>query len=85
MTYLGLISYSKRFLYAAVGAPGTTRDASLLKESSIYFNITNENVIFDRVIQLGDFGETPIVTIGGSAFPQYPWVIKTYTENARVN
>lgn len=85
MANLGSIGYNKRFLYAAVGAPGITQDARLLKEPSIYSDIVNGNVLPNRVIQLGDFGETPIVTIGGSAFPQYPWVIKTYTENARVN
>ena len=36
MMNLGLIGYNKRFLYAAVGAPGSTHDARLLKESSIY-------------------------------------------------
>ena len=32
MTNLGLIGYNKRFFYAAVGAPGITHDARLLKE-----------------------------------------------------
>ena len=32
MTNLGLIGYNKRFLYAAVGTPGITHDARLLKE-----------------------------------------------------
>ena len=36
MMNLGLIGYNKRFLYAAVGAPGSNHDARLLKESSIY-------------------------------------------------
>ena len=36
ITNLGLIGYNKRFLYAAVGVPGSTHDARLLKESSIY-------------------------------------------------
>ena len=31
---LALTSYNKRFLYAAVGAPGNTHDARILKESS---------------------------------------------------
>ena len=36
MTNLGLTGYNNRFLYAAVGAPGNTHDARLLKESYIY-------------------------------------------------
>ena len=85
MTNLGLIGYSKRFLYAAVVAPGSTHDARLLKESSIYSDIINGNVIPDRVVQLGDFGEIPLVTIGDSAFPQHVWLIKAYNENIRDN
>ena len=85
MTNLGFIGYNKRFLYAPVGAPGGIHDARLLKESSIYSDIINGNVIPDRVMQLGDFGEIPLVTIGESAFPQLVWLIKAYIENTRDN
>ena len=85
MTNLGLIGYNKSFLYAAVGAPGSTYDARLQNESSIYSDIINGNVIPDRVVQLGDFGEIPLVTIGDSAFPQFAWLIKAYNENTRDN
>ena len=71
MANLGLINYNKRFVYAAVGAPGSTHDTRLLKESSVYSDIINGNVIPDRVVQLGDFGEIPLVTIGDSVFPQF--------------
>ena len=50
MTNLGLIGYNKRFLYAAVGTSGSIHDARLLKESSIYSDIINGNVIPDRVV-----------------------------------
>ena len=66
MANLGSIGYNKSFLYAAVGAPGITQDARLLKEPSIYSNIINGNVISGHVIQLGDFGKMPLVTIGSS-------------------
>ena len=35
MTNLGLVGYNKRFLYAGVGAPGSTHDATLLRKSLI--------------------------------------------------
>ena len=85
MTNLGLIGYNKRFLYAAVGAPGSTHDARLLKDSSIYSDIINGNVIPDWVVRLGDFGEIPLVAIGDSAFPQFAWLIKACNENTRDN
>ena len=78
---LGLVSYNKRFLYAAVGAPGSTHDARLLKSASIYQEILSGSVIPDRKIALGDFGEIPLVTIGDSAFPRFSWLLKSYNEN----
>ena len=80
MTNLGLVGYNKRFLYASVGAPGSTHDTRLLKESSIFHQILKGDVLLDRVISLGDFGYVPLVTIGDSAFPQFSWLIKGYNE-----
>ena len=68
-----------------MGAPGSTHDSRLLKQPSIYFDIINGNVIPNRVVQLGDFGEIPLVTIGDSVFPQFAWLIKAYNENTRDN
>ena len=76
---------NKHFPYAAVGAPGSTHDARLLKESSICSDITDGNVIPGRVLQLGDFGEISLVKNAESAFPQFAWLIKTYNENTRDN
>ena len=45
MTNLGLVGFSKRFLYAAIGAPGSTHDARLLKESSIYTAILDGDIM----------------------------------------
>ena len=73
---LGLVSYNKRFLYAAGGAPGSTHDARLLKSASIYSDIINGLVIPDRKMALENFGEIPLVTIGESAFPRFSWLIK---------
>ena len=66
VTNLGLVGYNKRFLDAAVGAPGCTHDARLLRNSSIYRDILNNEAIPQRPIALGEFGEIPLVTIGDS-------------------
>ena len=68
-----------------MGTPGSTHDSKLLKQPSTYFDIINGNVIPDRVVQLGDFGEIPLVTIGDSVFPQFAWLIKAYNENTSDN
>ena len=44
-----------RFLYAAVGASGSTHDARFLKSASIYSDIVNGLVIPDRKMALGNF------------------------------
>ena len=82
MNNLGLVSYNKRFFYAAVGAPGSTHDARLLKSASIYSDIINGLVIPDRKMALWNFGEIPLVTIGDSTFPRFSWLIKSYNEYA---
>ena len=70
MTNLDLISYNKRFLYAAMGAPGSTHDARLLRHTSLYTEIISGGAIPDRQFVLGDFGTMPLVTIGDNAFPK---------------
>ena len=83
MTNLGLVGYNKRFFYAAVGAPGSTHDVRLLKESSIFNKVLKGDVLPDRVISLGDIECVSLVTVGDSAFPQFFCLIKVYNENTR--
>ena len=83
MANLGLVGYNKRFLYAVVGEPGSTHDARLLKESSIFHKILKGDVLPDRDISLGDFEYVSLATVGDSAFPQFSWLIKGYNEITR--
>ena len=83
MTNMGLVGYNKRFLYAGIGAPGSTHDARLLRNTSIYEDMINGGAIPQRSLLLGDFGDIPLVTIGDSAFPRYAWLIKGYNESSK--
>ena len=83
MNNLALTSYNKRFLYAAVGAPGSTHDARMLKESSFFDEVLSGRALPDRKINLGEFGDISLVTIRDSAFPRFSWLIKCYNENTR--
>ena len=65
---LSLTSYSKRFLYGAVPAPGSTHDARMLKESSFFADVLNGSVLRDFEFSQSDYGDIPLVTIGDSAF-----------------
>ena len=83
MNNLALTSYNKRFLYAAVGAPESTHDAKMLKESSFFDEVLSGRGLPDRRINLSDFGDIALVTIGDSAFPQFSWLIKCHNEYTR--
>ena len=50
MISLGFVGFRKHFLHAAVGAPGRTREARLLKEFSIYTVILDGDIMPDKVI-----------------------------------
>ena len=60
MSNLGLASYNKKFLYCAVGAPGSTHDARMLCNSTIFQKIVTGHAIPDRVTDLGDHGKIPL-------------------------
>ena len=66
MSNLGLASYNKTFLYCAVEAPGSTHDTRLQRNSSIYQKIVTGRAIPDRVIDVGEHGKIPLVTVGDS-------------------
>ena len=53
---LALTSYNKRFLYAAIEAPGSTHDARMLEESSFFDGVLHGRALPDRKINLGDYG-----------------------------
>ena len=65
VTNMGLISYNKRFLYAAVGAPGSTHDSRLLKNCSLYKKILAGDAIPHKSVNLGNYGEIPLVVDQG--------------------
>ena len=76
ITNMVLISFNKRFLYAAVGA----HDARILKNCSLYNKIIEGPISPQKAVNLGNFGEIPYVAIGDSAFPKHSWLIKAYDE-----
>ena len=77
---MGLVGFNKRFLAATVGAPGSTHDARLLRHTKVFTDIIQKKILPDKHINLGAHGEIPLVTIGDSAFPRFPWLIKGYDE-----
>ena len=48
VTYLGSVGFNKYFLYVAVGASGSTHDARLSKEFSLYTAVLDRDVMLSR-------------------------------------
>ena len=84
VTNMGFIGQNKRFMWAAVGAAGSTHDSRLLKNCNIYSDINNGLVFPNNSLSLSSYGEIPIATVGDSAFPSSPWLLKPYNEGIRV-
>ena len=75
------MSYNKKFLYCAVGAPGSIHDTRMLRNSAIYQKIVIGHAIPDRVIDLGEHGKIPLVAVGDTAFPKHACLIKVFRED----
>ena len=78
---MGFIGSNKRFLWAAVGAPGSTHDSRLLRSCPLYNEIQQGNIFPNTVLNLRKHGNIPVTTVGDSAFPRHTWLMKPYNEN----
>ena len=77
---MGFIASNKRFLWAAVGAPGSTHDSRLLRNCPLYKKIQKGNVFPNNLLHLRNYGSIPVTTVGNSAFPRHT-LMKPYNEN----
>ena len=73
MLSLGLVGYN---LYAAVGAPGSTHDTRILKSTRLYQSILKGEISLEKAITFEGSSNISLVTIGDSAFPKHPWLLK---------
>ena len=80
---LGFIASNKRFLWAAVGAPGSTHDSRLLKSCDLFADIQQGRILPSSVLRTREYGDIPFTTVGDSAFPRYTWLMKPYSESTR--
>ena len=70
---LQLVTYNKKCLYGAVRASGSTHDARMLRNSAINQKIVTVHAIPDRVIDLGEHGKIPLVTVAETAFSEHEY------------
>ena len=81
VTSMGLLGYNKQFLHLTKGAPGSTHEAHLLMNTSLFKEIENGRGIPNKSISREDSVLIPIFTVGYSAFLQLQWFINGYNEN----
>ena len=55
----------------------------MLRSTSLYEKTISGNIIPDKEIILGDFGNIALVTIGDDVFPKYAWLLKGYSEDPK--
>ena len=77
---MGFIGSNKRFLWTAVGAPGSTHDSRLLRSCPLYNKIQEGKVFPNTSLNVRKYGNIPVTTVGDSAFPRHTWLMKPYNE-----
>ena len=63
-----------------MGAPGSTHDAKMLRNSTVFQKIVTGHAIAERVIDLEEHGKILLVTVGDTAFRKHAWLIKVFRE-----
>lgn len=72
------------FMWAGVGAPGSTHDSCFWRNCTIYAQIEDGILLPNKKRNLSPNGEIPFLTVGDSAFPCRRWLLKPYVEGTRV-
>ena len=76
---------NKRIFLAAIGAPGSTHDAVMLKSTQLYRDILRKNVIPNIQLHLQRSGEILLCTIGDRVFSRHPWLLKGYPKKTNIS
>ena len=72
---MGFIASNKRFIWAAVGAPGSVHDSRLLKSCDLFAEIQQGHVSPNTVLRTREYEDIPITAVDDSAFPRYMWLM----------
>ena len=69
----------KRFLDVAAGFPGSMHDSRVLRNSSLYRRITNNELLLGPTVRVAGREIRPVL-LGDSAYPLSTWLLKPYHE-----
>ena len=69
----------KRFLDIAAGFPGSMHDSRVLRNSSLYCRITNNELLLGPAVRVGGREIKPLL-LGDIAYPLSTWLLKLFPE-----
>lgn len=72
----------KRFLDVAAGFPGSMHDSQVLKNSSLYRRVLNQEILAGPTIPVED-QQIKSYLLGDSAYPLSTWLLKPFSEATR--
>ena len=79
---IALFNYDKQILDLIVGAPGSTHDARFLRDTGLYKKVISGSGLANKTVEIDtSYGEIRLVTIGDSALPRFPRLIKSFKSN----
>ena len=79
MIVQGVVDGHGKFIDAVAGFPGSTHDARVLRNSNLYQEAEQDNILQELRINIGGEEIRPYL-VGNSAYPQAPWFIKPFPE-----
>lgn len=79
MIIQGVVNGTGKFIDAAAGFPGSNHDARVLRNSNIYQEAENGNILQAPLVNIDENDIGPYL-VGDSAYPLAPWLIKPFPE-----
>ena len=79
MIVQGVVNGTGKFIDAVAGFPGSAHDARVLRNSNIYQEAENGNILQAPLVNI-DGNDIGPYLVGDSAYPLAPWLIKPFPE-----
>lgn len=79
MIIQGVVNAAGNFIDTVAGFPGSVHDARVLRNSNIYQEAENGNILQAPLVNINENDIAPYL-VGDSAYPRAPWLIEPFPE-----
>ena len=79
MIIQGVVNAAGNFIDTVAGFPGSAHDARVLRNSNIYQEAENGNILQAPLVNINENDIAPYL-VGDSAYPRAPWLIEPFPE-----